>query len=87
MAKISSRKAEKFVQLNKLQKSFEIRYPKVILEAIRSTGGSIEILNGGQEKLDRWVENLKNTIKENSLEGEYLKSSLTIPPMIIGESS
>ncbi len=70
------KEGEKFVQLNKLQKSFEIRYPKVILEAIRSTGGSIEVLNGGQEKLDRWVENLRNTIKEASLEGEYLKIKL-----------
>ena len=70
------KEGEKFVQLNKLQKSFEIRYPKVILEAIRSTGGSIEVLNGGQEKLDRWVENLRNTIKEVSLEGEHLKIKL-----------
>ena len=70
------KEGEKFVQLNKLQKSFEIRYPKVILEAIRSTGGSIEVLNGGQEQLDRWVENLKNTVKESSLEGEYLKIKL-----------
>ena len=71
------KEGEKFVQFNKLQKSFEIRYPKVILEAIRSTGGgSIEVLNGGQEKLDRWVENLRNTIKEVSLEGEHLKIKL-----------
>ena len=70
------KEGEKFVQLNKLQKSFEIRYPKVLLEAIRSTGGSIEILNGGQKQLDIWVENLKNTIKGVSLEGEYLKIKL-----------
>ena len=70
------KEGKKFVQLNKLQKSFEIRYPKVILEAIRSTSGSIEILKGGQEKLDRWIEDLKDAIKESSLEGEYLKLNL-----------
>ena len=70
------KEGEKFVQLNKLQKSFETRYPKIVLEAIRSTNSSLEILKDSQELLERWVENLKETIKENSLEGEYLDIKL-----------
>ncbi len=70
------KEGEKFVQLNKLQKSFETRYPKIVLEAIRSTNSSLEILKDSQELLERWVGSLKETIKENSIEGEYLDIKL-----------